>query len=339
MPIAMEYGYAMLDTLHERVGEPRIAPLSLLYEEKMVRGSDGGQSVARVPVRAEPQKWLSGAWGRLIGERGFRDNDNFERRGPDYDYTFAAIQTGLDVFASERDTGILDRAGFYVGYGQIDAHVKGAWQGKAGSIDMDTYTLGGYWTQKSPVGWYTDAVIQGTWYAADAKSIEGQRLKPDGFGILVSLEGGHTFQFGEGFSIEPQVQLAYQNVSFDVVSDAYGRFALSDGESLRGRVGVRLVRAWNLEESATPRLVTTWLRGNVWHEFMGDPKTAESTLDGIWLRSVSSSLGGTWGEIGVGVSGEVSDNTSLFATGSYNRSLDNRGRETWDGRLGITVRW
>jgi len=153
------------------------------------------------------------------------------------------------------------------------------------------------------------------------------------------LEGGHTFQFGEGFSIEPQVQLAYQNVSFDVVSDAYGRFALSDGESLRGRVGVRLVRAWNLEESATPRLVTTWLRGNVWHEFMGDPKTAESTLDGIWLRSVSSSLGGTWGEIGVGVSGEVSDNTSLFATGSYNRSLDNRGRETWDGRLGITVRW
>lgn len=65
MPVAMKYGYAMLDTLHERSGEPRIAPLPPAYEEKVVRGGNGRQSVARALVKAEPHKWFSGAYDRF----------------------------------------------------------------------------------------------------------------------------------------------------------------------------------------------------------------------------------------------------------------------------------
>ena len=339
-PIALEYGYAMLDTLHERVGEVWTAPVTPSYEERVVRENNGRKQVARAPLpRSDKIRWASSAWGRVIGDRGFRDNDNFERRGPDYDYTFAAIQAGLDIYAREQADGTLDKAGIYVGYGQIDANVKGAWQGKAGSIDMDAYTVGAYWTHKAAQGWYTDAVVQGTWYAADAKSTYGERLKPDGFGFVASLEGGYAFDLGNGFAIEPQAQLAYQNVSFDDVVDTYGRFKLADGESLRGRLGVRLSKVWNAGDVSKPRLISTWLRANVWHEFMGDPSTTVTGLTGENPVMITSSLSGTWAEIGAGISGQVSESVALFATGAYNRSIDNKGRKAWDGRLGVTVKW
>jgi len=72
---------------------------------------------------------------------------------------------------------------------------------------------------------------------------------------------------------------------------------------------------------------------------MGGQSLTVSALNGDNPLTLNSSLGGTWGEIGAGISGEVSDSTSLFATGGYNRSLDNWGRETWNGRVGVNVRW
>ena len=340
MPIATDYGYAMLGTLHERVGEVWNAPSMPVYEERTVRDNTGKMQVVRVPVTQKDQtRLVSSGWARLIGDRGFKDNGNFERHGPDYNYTFSGIQAGVDVYGREQADGTLDKAGFYAGYGAIDANVKGAWSGKAGSIDMDAYTVGAYWTHKASQGWYTDAVLQGTWYSAEAKSVEGQKLKPDGFGIIASLEGGYGFALGNGLTVEPQAQLAYQTVSFDDVSDAYGRFRLSDQESLRGRLGVRVTKNWALSEEATPRLLSTWVRVNAWHEFMGDATATAVALTGANPVAITSSLGGTWGEIGAGVSGQVTDAVSLFATGSYSRSLDNKGREAWNGRLGATFKW
>ena len=340
-PVAMEYGFSMLGTLHERIGNTWIAPLAPTHEERTVRGRNGRETVMRVPATTTVSQtpWFSGAWGRLIGDRGFRNNDNFARRGPDYDYTFAGIQTGLDVFGREQADGTLDKLGIYAGYGRIDANEKGAYGGRAGTIDTDAYTIGAYWTHKAAAGWYSDAVVQGTWYSVDARSVQGQQFKPDGFGIIASLESGYAFQLGYGFTIEPQAQLAYQNVSFGDVADAYGHFSLSDGESLRGRLGIRLSKTWNMADALKPRIVTTWLRTNVWHEFIGDSSTTVSGFGGENPLTINSSLGGTWAEIGAGISGQVNDTVALFATGAYNRSIDNRGREAWNGRLGATVRW
>ena len=342
-PLAMEYGYAMLDTLHERVGETWVKPATPVYEEKTVRGPNGKTQVVRVPVAAangaDQTKLASSGWARLIGERGFRNSDSFLRHGPDYNYTFGGLQAGLDIYGREKADGTLDKAGFYVGIGNIQSDVKGAFGGKAGTVDMDAYTVGGYWTHFAPQGWYTDAVMQGTWYSADAKSIYGQQIKPEGFGIIASLEGGYAFKLGNNWTLEPQAQLAYQSVSFDSARDQFGFVSFDDGESMRGRFGLRLTKAWDVGEELKPHLITSWLRANVWHEFLGNAKTAFGSFDGQTAVPFSSSLGGTWGEIGAGVSGQVTDNTSLFATAAYNRSLDNKGRETWDGRLGITVKW
>ncbi|MEN3929913.1 autotransporter outer membrane beta-barrel domain-containing protein [Microvirga sp. W0021] len=337
LPIAVEYGYSMLGTLHERNGGAVPQGRMSSYDELTVRGKSGKPAVIRTH-RAAPQQWFSGAWGRLIGDRGLRDTNNFSKNGPKYDYTFAGLQAGLDIYSRETAQGV-DKAGVYVGYGNISANVKGAYGNKAGTIDMDAYTVGAYWTHIATQGWYTDAVIQGTWYSADATSVYGQKLKPDGFGFIASLEGGYSFYLGNGLTFEPQAQIAYQHTSFDKFSDAYGRFSIEDGKSLRGRIGARLSKTWNMSETGKPRAITTWVRANIWHEFMGNTKTTTTNLYGLNGVTIPSDLGGTWAEIGAGVSAQVSDNVSLFTTGSYNHSLDNKGRQSWNGRLGATIRW
>ncbi len=320
LPLATEYGYTFLDTLHERVGE--------IWSENRTQR----------PTRT---------WGRMIWNRGFQDNgahstSDLFRKGPQYDYTIDGFQLGADVHADETADGRLDQAGFYFGVGRVSADVDDVLGGKAGSIRMDGYSLGGYWTHKSPDGWYSDAVAQGTFYSADAHSVHGEHIKPDGWGFLASLEGGYGIPLDNGYVVEPQAQLIYQTVSFEKERDSFGVFDFENSDSLRGRVGARLSKNWRtgMEEEEKPRMASAWLRGNVWHEFMGDGKTKVATLDGSGDKAtITAPLEGTWGEIGVGITGQVTKSTSLFATGSYSHSFDDGGRKAWGARLGVSIQF
>ncbi len=345
MPLATEYGYAMLGTLHERGSETGLNVSDPVSEERIVRCENpktNFRCVVRVPaavhVGKDATRWAASGWARLFGNRGFNDADNFAKRGPDYDYTFGGIQAGLDIYAREQGDGTLDKAGISVGYGQITSDVKGQFGGKAGNVDTDAYTVGGYWTHRSATGWYTDAVVQGTLYATEAHSIFNQRFNPDGFGLLGSLEGGYAFKLGNGLTLEPQAQIVAQNVSFDNARDAYGFVRFDDGDSLRGRLGLRLTKTWNRAESGQ-RLVTAWLRANVWHEFLGKTRTTWTRLDGREAIPFNSYFNGTWGEFGAGVTAPITEKVNLFATAAYQHSLDNKGRVGWDGRLGMNVKW
>ncbi len=355
-PLALEYGYAILDTLHERVGETSMITVAPVTEERIVSCGDRSQNYrCKVRVQAgsttgvgkNDNRWAASGWARLFGDYGRNEPKNYEKNGPSYNYTLGGIQAGLDIFAHESPKGELDKLGMYVGYGQITSDVTGPYGfegrkviGKAGTIDLDAYTVGGYWTHVSPTGWYTDAVVQGTWYSGSAHSILNQGVSPDGVGILGSLEGGYAFKFGNGYTLEPQAQIIYQNVSFDNARDAFGRFTFDDGDSMRGRLGLRLTKTWNgAENGMQARLITGWLRANIWHEFMGQTTTKISGINGGEVTPFSSNLEGTWGELGAGITAQMTDKVNVFATGAYNRSLDNKGREGWDGRLGMTVKW
>ena len=63
-----------------------------------------------------------------------------------------------------------------------------------GSMNLDAWSAGGYWTHVGPGGWYLDAVLQGTWYGGSA-STQFARLNTDGTGFIASLEGGYPFAF------------------------------------------------------------------------------------------------------------------------------------------------
>ena len=106
-----------------------------------------------------------------------------------------------------------------------------------GSLNLNAWSAGGYWTHVGPGGWYLDAVLQGTWYGGSA-STQFARLDTTGTGFIASLEGGVPFalpQLGPGFVLEPQGQTLWQKVSFRHEYDGLGDVALGDTTGPSGR--------------------------------------------------------------------------------------------------------
>src|SRR5690606_17553631 len=122
-----------------------------------------------------------------------------------------------------------------------------------------------------PNGWYIDAILQGTFYDISSSANRGlPRFKTEALGVAASLEGGYPVPLGNGWFIEPQAQLVYQNIHIDDASDVAAQIRFTDADSLLGRIGARLGRTWALDDSSR-QLITAWIRPNLWKEFRGDP--------------------------------------------------------------------
>lgn len=318
--MANRFGLVMLGTYHDRNGED--------YAGARTASGERGA-----------------AWGRIFGETGTVKQggagalgrlDGFYKNGPNYDFDVAGFQTGLDLFRRQAADGTRDIAGLYVGAGRIVGDVDAVYGGKAGSVSMYGYSLGGYWTRKGAGGWYVDAVVQGTWYdQAEATSVFGERLKPNGWGFTASLEGGYPIALGDGWAIEPQAQFIYQRVSLDGGADSFGWTKYDDTNALYGRVGARLTKDWSLGG----HVVTTWARANLWHSFGADAKTTFTNLAGNFPVTLKTGLGGTWAQLGLGVSGRVTDNVNLFAAADYNFAVGEGEGHSLGGRVGLRVTW
>jgi outer membrane autotransporter protein len=313
--MALLYGRNLLDTFHERVGEPIDS-----------RGFDGTLG--------------NGAWGRIIGMHGQRDTGSsgiFGSLGPKYSYDFFGLQLGHDLYRREYDDNSRDSAGLYAAFGFARGRVK-HFDGTHGDSDFQAYSLGGYWTHFGPSGWYLDAIVQGTFYAVTSDAHRGiPKMKTDGGGIAASLEGGYPFRLGKGFFIEPQAQLVYQYIGLADGGDVGATVRFSDVDSLAGRVGARLghTSTWEGESGGTRKL-TAWLRPNVWHEFLGTPKTAFSSANGF--VPFRAELGGTWFEINAGISGQIGQSTSMFANVSYQTRF-NGSSYAYNGKVGLRMSW
>jgi autotransporter family porin len=320
--LALQYGHDLLDTLHERVGE-----------EEDIRG--------RADLNTFAPK--TGAWARVFDTHGQRDSNAlgiYGKDGPEYDYDFFGLQVGQDLFRKEHDGGSREHVGLYFAYGHADSEVS-HFDGSHGRNQFGAYTLGGYWTHFGQSGWYTDAIVQGTYYDTTSKIDYAPDMTTHGNGFAASLEAGKPFRFGHGYFIEPQAQVTYQVIDFADANIYQGatRVSFSDDDSLTGRIGARLGHDWNLTRD---RQMTVWLRPNIWHEFRGDTTTEFSS--GGDTVPFHSDLGGTWGEINLGVSGQASElsstrcATSLYANVSYDRSFSGDGY-AWTGKVGIRLTW
>ncbi len=101
------------------------------------------------------------------------------------------FQGGIDLLRGS-DLGGYDRAGLYGAYGDVHADINGLVTNPAatayvlnrtGSMNLNSWSAGGYWTHTGPSGWYLDAVLQGTWYYGSA-STQFARLNTDGTGFI-----------------------------------------------------------------------------------------------------------------------------------------------------------
>lgn len=314
--IGRQMGLSTLGTLHERVGE-----------EENLRGLPG------------PRIYANGAWGRVFGERvNSRWTGTVDASAAG---NLTGFQTGFDILRRTTDSGHRDHAGVYVAYSDYNSpSVRGFALGvqnlAVGRLQMNGPSVGAYWTHFGPSGWYVDAVVQGSWYDAKATSLYGAGISTNATGYTASLEAGYPIRFGEGngWQIEPQAQIVYQNVSVDRSRDQYSSVDWNAGTAWTGRLGARLQYTGRDEQGT---LWQPYARLNLWHAFSGN----DSASFGAASPIIESRFGDTALEVGGGVTARVSENVSFYGQASHRWSLDgSRSRQTATaGTVGIRFNW
>ena len=200
-PMARQLGLTTLGTLHERIGDT------------LTLANAGGDSAG----------WSRADWGRFFGEQ--IDNRYQAFADPRASGWMGGFQGGLDLWRGSFLPGHRDAAGVYFAYGHSDLGVNGLVTNSAasgyvlthtGTVNLNAYSTGAYWTHYGPSGWYIDAVLQGTYYNGDATTQFAQ-LPANGLGFTSSLEAGYPvpLPLGPRFVLEPQAQIIWQQVTFD----------------------------------------------------------------------------------------------------------------------------
>jgi outer membrane autotransporter protein len=318
--MAARFGLAMLGTYDER-----------LNARSLAAGTSEHGSVG---------------WARVLGEVGHSGSSGggplaqlqrFASQGPSYDFSLAGFQAGLDLYRSDANPTPRNVAGLFVGAGQLDGDVNAVYGGQAGQASMDAYTLGGYWTHTDAAGWYLDAVAQATFYdQMRANSVLGEQLKTSGWGFVGSLEGGLPVALGGQWTLEPQAQVIYQQLSLDSGADRYGTVAFGSGGNAYGRIGARLSRDWSMPDGRT---INAWARVSLWHAFGDGASATFATLSGSYPVAFQPGAGGTWAQIGAGVSAPLATNVNLFASADYDVGLGDEKGHAVGGRLGFRYTW
>jgi len=227
--------------------------------------------------------------------------------------------------------------GLYGAYGNVNANVDGLVTNAVatgyvnthtGSMSLNAWSGGAYWTHVGPGGWYLDTVLQGTSYSGSASTADA-RLNTDGWGFIASLEGGVPFAFpqlGPGFVLEPQGQILWQKVSFRHDYDGLGDVALGDTTGPSGRIGLR--GKWTIV-TGDGEVWQPYLRANLWRDWGAEANTVYSGTDVVPLLSQATLL-----ELGGGVTGRINANVSVFANVDYEFQVGAANGERQNGVRG-----
>ena len=147
---------------------------------------------------------------------------------------------------------------------------------QTGTLSLNAYSGGGYWTHYGPEGWYLDGVLQGTGYVGSATAQFpnlglSTSLPTGGYGFIASLEGGYPIPLalGSNFILEPQGQIIWQHVSLDRANDGLSTVGLGSTSGWTGRLGVRA--QWTIpgEDGAVWQ---PYGRFNVWRDWGASAK-------------------------------------------------------------------
>jgi len=324
--LAEHMGRDMLGTYHDRVGEDH-------------PGDPHGNVKDGNTVTPDVADHDMLGWLRVFGELGHtgfgKGASDFSTQGPSYDYGIDGLQIGFDALRHTAENGLRHIAGLYGGYMHAFASVNQVYNSsRAGSVDMDGYSLGAYYTLKGQRNWYVDAVLQGTWYVnGEARSTLGNKIHPNGFGLAASLESGYPIALGHQWAVEPQAQIIYQWDQLNNDSDQFGRVKYHDITAWTGRLGARLTKDWTTQSG---KKGTVWARVNLWHQLGDDSaRTTFTNTCGQYPVSLRTSLGDTWVQMGLGISGQLTKRLSAFVSADFNQYLGNNNGQSLSGRAAL----
>jgi outer membrane autotransporter protein len=334
-----------LGTLHDRIGD---TSLNAITGAPCV--ADGGTPdgiYRKAPINAPTDcvnaGWGSWAWGRVLGQQ--IDNHYRAFADPRASGQLLGFQSGIDLWRGELIPGHRDAAGIYFAYANANVDVNGLVTNEAatgyvprktGSLNLDAWSGGAYWTHYGPGDWYLDAVAQATRYQGDANT-QFASLATTGFGFISSLETGYPIRlpvFGPGFVLEPEAQIVWQQVSFDDANDGLGEVALGTTSGASGRIGLR--GKWTIV-SDSGQVWQPYVRANLWRDWGAQATTIFSGADLVPLLEQATRL-----QLGGGVSVRMNANVSFYANADYQFAVgdtDGGQRNGIRGAAGVRYTW
>ncbi|MEN2469199.1 autotransporter outer membrane beta-barrel domain-containing protein [Burkholderia sp. GS2Y] len=303
--VARQLGLLQIDTFHDRQGEQGLL-------------SENG------PMPA--------SWARVWG-----GNSNIKQKGdvtPSFDGTVWGMQVGQDLYADNRPSGHRNHYGFFLGFSRAVGDVNGFALAQpdlgVGTLQVNSYNLGGYWTHIGPGGWYTDAVLMGSALTVRTHSNDNVNGSTNGNAFTGSVEAGLPIALGYGLTLEPQAQLVWQWLSLDRFNDGVSSIAWNNGNTFLGRIGARLQYAFDANGVSWK----PYLRVNVLRSFGTDDKT---TFGGA--ATIGTQVGQTAGQIGAGLVAQMTKRGSVYATVSYLTNLGGEHQRTITGNAGVRWAW
>jgi outer membrane autotransporter protein len=174
--------------------------------------------------------------------------------------------------------------------------------------------------------------VQGTSYDGSA-STQFAKLDTVGWGFLASLEGGYPFALGSSFVLEPQVQIAWQKVSFGQRNDGLGEVALGDTTGETGRLGLR--GKWTIVTRGS-QVWQPYVRVNAWKDWGAQANTVYSGTSTVPLLTSATRL-----QFGGGVTGRLNANSAVYASADYQLAVGdtNIRRDGFRGTVGFRYTW
>ena len=203
-----------------------------------------------------------------------------------------------------------------------------------GTDNIQAYSAGGYWTHYGPAGWYLDAILQGTFYSGNATTQFAQ-LPLTGTGFAASLETGYPIRIplGPRFSLEPQAQIIWQQVSFDNANDGLGPVGLGTTSGPIGRLGLR--GQWDIESSNGMRW-QPYAGVNYWRSW-GAEATTTFGGDQVQLLERMQTV-----EAFIGFTGKLNQRLSVYAQAGYQFGVNgatNAGSQGAKATAGVRYGW
>jgi outer membrane autotransporter protein len=272
------------------------------------------------------------AWGRVIStDRTVSQTGtvNQESEG-----RLTGFQAGTDLWTNTRW-----HAGVYVGQLDGDMSVTGFARGTAnlavGSNDLRSQFIGGYATYRSEGGFYADAVLQAGRHRYTISPNLATASNSKGDSLLASLEIGKGFPVGDGWVIEPQLQLMHQRVDLDDVNIGGATVQQDTHDGWTARAGVRLKG----EISTAAGVLQPYGRFNVYKSGNGTDVTR--FIGPAAATDIASQSGGSSTELAAGATLRITQTTSLYgelgklwASGGSTRS-----KSGINAGVGVRMQW
>ena len=344
-PIARQLGMETLGTLHDRTGDTMLNANTGTSCPADGNTPDGIPRTAPVkaPIDCVNAGWGPSVWGRVLGQQ--IDNHYTAFADPRASGQLLGFQSGIDLWRGESMSGHRDAAGIYFAYANANVDVNGLVTNEAatgyvlrktGSLNLDAWSEGAYWTHYGQSDWYLDAVAQVTRYQGVANT-QFASLSTNGFGFVSSLETGYPIRlpvFGPGFVLEPEAQIVWQQVSFDDGNDGLGEVALGTTSGASGRIGLR--GRWTIAGDSG-QVWQPYVRANLWRDWGAQATTIFSGADLVPLLEQATRL-----QLGGGLSARMNANVSFYANADYQFAVggtDGGARNGIRGAAGVRYTW